>query len=127
MKHSRSSMVNISIRLCYLWIVVDRYISPRPIYRPILVIFKISLSADNFFRCVRGGILLFLFHRSVLSNTNRSLSNNKIELLNKGIKMYTKSIITIALISNKGKQYFLVCRQHSANTHLYHLNKSLND
>ncbi len=50
-------------------------------------------------------------HRSVLSNTDRSLFNNQIELLNKGIKIYTNSIITIAFISNKGHLYFLVCRQ----------------
>ncbi len=131
-----TTVFNIGNNKCLLNIksalVVDRYIG----------IFQISALADTFFSCLadafEAGLLFWrcwersawaqcshspscsLSSLTVLSNTDRSLSNNQIERLNKRIKMYTKSIITIAfillIIERQTLEYFLVCRQHSANT-----------
>ncbi len=65
---------------------------------PIFVIFQISALADmffglaNVFEAAAHFLPLIRWCRLiVLSNKDRSLSNNQIELLNKIIKMYTKN------------------------------------
>ncbi len=52
--------------------------------------------------------------RSVLSNTDRSLSNNQIERLNKGIKMYTKKyyIDRFYIISNRKANIYAFAHCH---------------
>ncbi len=73
--------------------------SGRPIYRPIFGIFQILASADKFFCLAPSAHILPLVrcHRLTV------LSNNPIELLNKGIKMYTKKYYNdcFYIISNR--------------------------
>ncbi len=83
------------------WIVVDRYIEVLPVW-------PMRSRWDFYFggaeKCTRHRLSTHRSHSTSCSpslfsyNTDRSLSNNQIEWLNKGIKMYTKSIITIAFI-----------------------------
>ncbi len=71
-------------------------------HRPIsFFVWPMCSRRDFYFDGAQSALIIPLVrcrHLTVLSNTDRSLSNNQIELLNKVIKMYTKSIITIAFI-----------------------------
>ncbi len=62
---------------------------------------------------------------TVLSNMDRSLSNNQIERLNKGIKMYFN--VCFYIISNSKANIIILSCLPSANMHLHNLNKSLKD
>ncbi len=128
-----------------IWNFNAYLISGRPIYRLISSIFQKSASADKLF-CLadafEAGLLFwrrwerqclstqcshsptYLWHSpscllsslTVLSNMDRSLSNNQIELLNKGIKRYTKKYYNdcFYIISNRKANIIILSRLPSA-------------
>ncbi len=119
-----------------MWLVVDRYIGRYWAFFKVDTFFCL---ADVF----EAGLLFWrrclstqhshspscsLSSLTVLSNTDRSLSNNQIERLNKGIKMYAKYYNDHFYISsNRKANIIILSRLPSAHTHLHNLNKSLND
>ncbi len=71
----------------------------------------------------------FYFDGAETAAQSTVLSNNQIERLNKAIQMYTKKYYNdcFYIISNRKANIIILSPLLSANTHLYHLNKSLND